>query len=204
MIINKEPLLKIEWVSMAFCFAGVVAISISKQESTTPDDSLDTTDGDSAPSDPTKSSRLLGILVIFSAAWLFAGANVLNRKLKDIHFAVIVFWVGLSGLIVTFVIIVLEKVITGNPFRVYTLDQYIKLIICSFGDFGCVLSSTIAFTNDTSGFVSLVGYTSIIYGFLSDTMIFHMTLSPMALAGAIMILVVTLFTSVVKIREMNR
>ena len=63
---------------------------------------------------------MTGIIVAFTLAWAFAACNVINRKLKDLHFALILFYHALFGMTIAVLIIVLEKLITGNPFRIYT------------------------------------------------------------------------------------
>ena len=63
---------------------------------------------------------------------------------------------------------------------------------------------TIAFQSDSSGFVALVSYVNIIYGFLADRIIFEQDFSPIELAAAIVILVVTVGTSVYKLHESKK
>lgn len=168
--VNKEPIMCIEYIAMVVCLAGVVFIAMSKEQSMGLNDTNDLV-GNSSEVESGKSS-ILGIGMIFGVSWLFAACNVINRKLKGMHFAIVLFYHALCGIFITVIIIVLEKVITGNPFRIYTANQYLIMLLCCCFDFLCVNAQTLAFQNDTSGFVSLVGYVGILYAFLTDYFIF--------------------------------
>lgn len=67
-----------------------------------------------------------------------------------------------------------------------------------------VNSMTIAFQSDSSGFVALISYITIIYAFVSDCTIFKESFSWIELVAALVILVVTVATSVYKIKEGNK
>ena len=67
-----------------------------------------------------------------------------------------------------------------------------------------VNSGTIAFQSDSSGFISLVTYINIIYAFVADTVIFKESFSGWELTGALVIFVVTVGTSIYKLRESNK
>ena len=63
---------------------------------------------------------IFGIFFAIAMAWVFAVCNVLNRKLKNLNFLLVLFAHGSVGLVMSIVYILAEKVITGNPFRFYT------------------------------------------------------------------------------------
>ena len=42
---------------------------------------------------------MFGIFVAFTMSWFYSGTNVINRKLKNIHFSVIGFYHPLIGMI---------------------------------------------------------------------------------------------------------
>ena len=63
---------------------------------------------------------------------------------------------------------------------------------------------TLAFQNDTSGFVSLIGYFGVLYASLADYFIFNVQLSAVSIGAAGIILFVTVLVSTLKIREGNR
>ena len=52
--------------------------------------------------------------------------------------------------------------------------------------------------------MALVGYVSVLYAFLADQFLFNETISYVELLGAILILSVTVWVSVVKIRQQNK
>ena len=63
---------------------------------------------------------------------------------------------------------------------------------------------TIAFQSSSPAFVSLISYINIIYAFLADYIIFKETFTWIEFTAAALILIVTIFTSVYKIREGKR
>lgn len=85
--INREPIQRIEYVAMILCFIGVAAIASSK--------------GSNGAESNSESTKLLGITIAFVTAWFYAGCNVLNRKLKEVHFTVLGFFHPLTGLIIS-------------------------------------------------------------------------------------------------------
>ena len=62
----------------------------------------------------------VGIGVIFAVSWLYSAVNVLSRKLKNMHFSMVLFYHACFGLAIMIVWILVEKFIFGNPFRYYT------------------------------------------------------------------------------------
>lgn len=198
--VNKEPVMCIEYIAMVICLVGVVLIAFSKNQymnSVTDDQSQ-------LEQQESTANQFLGISVIFGVSWLFAASNVINRKLKGLHFAIILFYHALCGISIAISIILLEKLMTGNPFRIYSAQQYGIMMLCCCFDFLNTNAQTLAFQNDSSGFVSLIGYVGILYAFLTDYLIFKLQLSPLAIIGASVILIPTLTVSYFKIREGNR
>ena len=63
---------------------------------------------------------------------------------------------------------------------------------------------TIAFQRDSSGFVSLVSYMLIFYGFLSDIIIFDEQILALELIGAMVVLAATITVATVKLCEAYR
>ena len=190
--INKEPIEKFEYVAMILCFTGVLIITFGKSE-----DPNASADDDSA-------TRTFGIAFAFFIAWLFAACNVINRYLKGLHYAMVIFYHALCGLTLAASYILIEHFVTGNPFRTYTADQYKTILLCCFFDFCAVNCQTLAFQNDTSGFVSLIGYMGVIYAFMADVFIFDVTISPVEIVGALLILAITVGVSVTKIRDAQK
>ena len=65
----------------------------------------------------------------------------------------------------------------------------------------CVNFMTIGFQRDSSGFVSLITYLLILYGFLSDLIIFNEKILLLEVIGAIVILVTTITVATIKLCE---
>lgn len=72
-------------------------------------------------------------------------------------------------------LLVAEALITGNKVRVLylTLEQYGLMVLASFFNTFGLITNTIAMQNEKSGFVTLLGYISVIYAFLGDILIFN-------------------------------
>jgi drug/metabolite transporter (DMT)-like permease len=134
--INSEPIMRFEYIAMVICFCGVLAITFSKPEAP---------EGAVAVVEESSSTRYYGIALAFAIAWLFAACNVINRYLKRLHFAMVLFYHALCGICLASIFILGEHFITGNPFRIYTASQYKTIALCCFFDFCAVNCQTIAF-----------------------------------------------------------
>ena len=71
--------------------------------------------------------------------------------------------------------ILIEAAITGNGFRFteYSGRTYGILISTLLSDSLAMFSETIAFQNDSGGFVGLLSYISIVYAYFFDQFLFH-------------------------------
>ena len=120
-------------------------------------------------------SFIFGIILAFATAWGFAGINVLNRRLHNVHFTVILMlnslicflfclsWVGIEGLI--------------YGFHFYSLKQYVYLFLMAFIDYGALTCAMIAYQADSPSFISLLSYATVIYSFAADYFIFSSVIS---------------------------
>ena len=88
---------------MALCFVGVVLIAVTKDD------------------DGTKQFTLLGLMICFLHSWCTAGINVVNRKLKGVHFAVVGFYQPLAGFIIFLVWILVDAIFYDNPLPLWSL-----------------------------------------------------------------------------------
>ena len=52
--------------------------------------------------------------------------------------------------------------------------------------------------------MALVGYLGVLYAFMADIFVFHETIAPMAYVGAVCIFMVTVWVSVLKIRQTQK
>ena len=87
--INKEPMLPVEIVGMVICFMAVVAITLSSNDASS---SSEPTDGTA------QDYRTLGYCLVMIGAWVFATTNVLNRVLKELHHALVMFYYSAFGM----------------------------------------------------------------------------------------------------------
>ena len=158
--LNKEKIQKFEYVAMALCLLGVALIAIYKQT---------TSISDSKGS--LLSTSTIGIVLTFLVAWMQAGINVVNRKLKDVHYGIITFYHCITAPLVA--VYLLGSLIVGNSAPIHSAGIYLALFAACCFDFLQLCSMNIAFQNDSSGFVAILGYISVVYGFIADELIFN-------------------------------
>lgn len=144
---------------------------------------------------------MLGVFVCFLMSWFYAACNVVNRKLKDVHFAIIGFYHPITGVTISLGCLVIAYLFTGTFLEVHSLLTYEYLLLACFFNFIELNSQNIAFQSDSSGFVSVVGYLVVFYGFLADEFVFKRPIAGLELAGACMIFVVTVGVTVFKLRQ---
>ena len=113
------------------------------------------------------------MIVIFTSSWVFSVKNIYNRKLKVLDTTIVMVYHSLIGFVVSSLLIFLEGLVKGGEWRFYTFEQYCILIGSTVFDAFACFSVTGAYQSDASGFVSLLGYSIIIYGFLFDVIIFN-------------------------------
>ena len=152
---------------------------------------------------------ILGYSLIFVLTWIFAANCVLNRALKGINSGVIMFWHGIIGILFALIAVGVSYFIDSEPgsglsILNYSAEVYGLIIAATLCDTLAVNSMTIAFQSDSSGFVSLISYIGVIYAFTADSLIFNEHFSWVELVAAVCILIVTVTTSIIKLREGNR
>lgn len=96
--------------------------------------------------------------------------------------------------------------VQSRPFSLAQYSWYVlmRAYIGAMCDTAASYSTTIAYTLDSSGFVSLFSYTQIPYGFLSDIFLFHQTFKLMQLVCAVFICAVTLAVTYLKLQRNRR
>ena len=134
-------------------------------------------------------------------SWSFASCNVINRKLKDVHFAIVGFYHPITGMIMSLLYIVGSLILTGTVFPTHSWSIYGYLLLTCLCDFISLNSQNIAFQSDSSGFVAVIGYLIVLYGFLADEFIFDSAITGFDLVGACMILFVTVGVTVYKLKQ---
>jgi len=148
----------------------------------------------------------LGFVVITFGSLVYAACCVANRALKTVNPIVVLFWHGFGGLTIAIALVLVEHWFfndgTRDGIRVlgYEREQYGYLIgAMLFDSFGC-FGQTVAFQSDSSGFVSLMSYISIVYGFLSDVLIFNESFNAISLVSLVSIVTVVVGVSYHKVR----
>lgn len=108
--INNERVEIYEFAAMALSYVGVVGIILSKR--TINDNKIITT------------GYPIGVLFALVQVLFTSSSNVLNRKLKNVHYAVVMFYVSLWGIFMNSLVLMTEYTMTptDTDFRVYTLQ----------------------------------------------------------------------------------
>ena len=164
---------------MLLCFIGVVFIALNRPNQL-----------------QEQKTETFGIMLMVVVAWTQAVIFVTNRRLRDVHFAIIGFFHPILGFTVTTSYMFMAGLGMGS----HTVALYFKVFVACCFDFLQLCSQNIAFQSDTSGFISLISYISVAYGFIADELIFNESITGMELMGATLILVVCLTTAVLKLR----
>ena len=109
-------------------------------------------------------------------------------------------------MILSVLAVAIEASVTEGPVRFFHYDArvYLLMIGATVFDSIAVNAVTIAFQSDSSGFVALISYVNILYAFVADVVIFKESFGWVELLAACVILVVTVGTSIYKIREGNK
>ena len=93
----------------------------------------------------------IGMICIFTTSWMYSLVGVLTRKVKDIHFSLMMFHYGWVASLTILIYLVIEHVMISesilSPLRMFTYskEQYILLVTLSlFNALGMNLN-TLAF-----------------------------------------------------------
>ena len=137
------------------------------------------------------------------AAWTMGFSAIYNRKLKSLGTSVVMFYHGLIGTTLGGIILIVEAIVKGG-FRTFDGLTYAFLSSGGLIDAICVFSLTIAFMNDRSGFISLMTYMLVFWGFAADMAIFKEKFILLEFIGAIIVLSATLVVSIIKVCQQYR
>jgi drug/metabolite transporter (DMT)-like permease len=89
----NDPIIWFEVVAMVISFSGVIGIALFSPEPANDGTIYD--DGDKS-----NTTFYMGIALAFFIAWIVSLINISNRKMKDIHFSMVMFGHALFGFIV--------------------------------------------------------------------------------------------------------
>ena len=105
------------------------------------------------------------------------------------------------GLVLMLAFFAVQYLFTGQLLSVHDARTHWFLLLTLSVDFFSLNAMNIAFQSDASGFVSVIGYMIVVYGFMSDIFIFKVPLEGRDMAGAVFILAVTVCVTVYKMKN---
>jgi len=143
----------------------------------------------------------MGTAVAIAGSLIFAGSCVINRVIKDIHFSIVLFYHTIIGTSASLVVVGIYSLCTKQSFLSYNATQWGLMLLGGFFDFITVAANIVAYQNDNSAFISLVGYIQVPITFLADYLIFHQVLNWVQLLCASIIFATTITVSCVKYRQ---
>jgi hypothetical protein len=117
-----------------------------------------------------------------------------------VYFGVVCWWLFSVGVVIGFTYLSFQYWTTGVFLTIHSAETYKWLLMLCCMDFVGVSSVTIAYANDSTGFISLMGYMTIVYGYFSDLVIFNQPVAGWDLLSALVIAGVTISVAVYKFK----
>ena len=121
---------------MAASYGGIIGILLSKPQTS-----------------HAEGTNYLGIILTLAMAIILGLLNVLNRKLKNVHYTVVMYYHAMCGFCMAVLVIAIGYHISGSPLRIYTSRQYLLLFFCCCCDCLAMFANILSFQSDSSGFV---------------------------------------------------
>ena len=161
--VNNERMTKVEILLILGCFSGVVVLALAKGG---------VFDGANDEQDIGVGQYLFGLLMIYLTNLGFSGITVMTRKMKDIHFSILLFYYGLIASTSVALFLTLEYLIqssNGNYSTVndectslrlfcYDLTQWSTLLVIGVLNAASMNFMTIAMQLESAAFVSSILY----------------------------------------------
>ena len=187
-LINNEAFLRIECVGIIACFIGVLFMALSKPEEGSFEEENSMIDLEYA--------RLIGIVVMVFVAFNDSMLAVLARRMRDVHFSVIMFWFSALGMIMLVGTLVSIAIFQRTVPAIFTYDmaQMKNLVLTGIFSALNLTSLTIAYQNDKSATISLLAYIALVYAFAADVWFFDHKFVLLELLGSAIILFFNVFT----------
>jgi drug/metabolite transporter (DMT)-like permease len=153
---------------MVIAFTGVVVIGSAKTE-----------DSNNSMIETTPYARVIGLTLSLTVAICYSLVSVLTRKMQKIHYSVVLVYYGAFSVIALTLVLVIESLLNGEPLRFInvTWEQLLVMAVASSFNTVGIISHTISLQNEKSGFITAIGYVSLIYAFAGDVFIFGQTFS---------------------------
>ena len=146
--------------------------------------------------------RVLGIGVMLFVAFNDATLAVLARKMKELHFSIMMFWFSAIGLMFILAYLIGVYILTKDypAFFYYNQDQYKNLTLTGIFSALNLTCLVIAYQNDKSVTVSLMAYIELVYVIVADLLIFDQKFVPMEIVGASIITFFNIITICYKMK----
>jgi len=190
--IYAERIYPAEIIAMFVCLGSVAGIAFLKPAGITTE----------SVTDQTYDMVWVGLLIVFASSWISAGTKIVSRLGKGVHWSLFMFYYGIIGSVVPLIGVLISSAITNEPIFSYT--SYPKalgwLLFGSVCDMICIICGIIAYQSDTTGFVSLLNYTAILWGFLADFTLFKQSFTVGQLLCALCILVTCVIITAHKLK----
>lgn len=147
-------------------------------------------------SDKLAYGRIVGILIMLFVAFNDSMLAVLARKMKEIHYSIIMFWFSALGVIMVISLLLFTAVVKNETPTIFTYnaDQMYNLIMTGIFSALNLTCLTIAYQNDKSATVSLLAYIALVYAFTADIVVFSHKFVFLELMGAAIITFFNIFT----------
>jgi len=120
----------------------------------------------------------LGVLTMFITSWVNSALSVVNRCLQGTDVGVIMYYHSILGFTVPLACVLTHAFLTNRPLFHTTNLGYLWVTIGSITDVLSVGTNIIAFQCDSSGFLSLISYSSVAYAFMFDVFVFDVIMTP--------------------------
>jgi drug/metabolite transporter (DMT)-like permease len=115
---------------------------------------------------------------LVAAAGTSLGA-VATRRLQDMHYSVLISYYSLFALVIFAKILLWQLFFAakGPTIHNYTPRAYGEMFLCSLTNAFGAIFQTLAYQNERSGVVTLIGYIGLVYAFLADIFLFEIEYS---------------------------
>lgn len=183
-LINGEKIKKALIYCMVGCFVGIVVLNVYRPEKQA-----------NQKFDHFNWGMVAGFTFVVGGALV----NVLNRKMKSIHFSIIQFDYAFIAWATMFTIIVAEYALYHNdkekyPYptmRILTYDftEWLLILAYALSNFFVQLSFNIGSTRGKSAFVALIMQIGVVWSFLADFVVLGNPIQAMQIVGALIIVV---------------
>lgn len=152
---------------------------------------------------------LLGIILAVFEALSCSVVFVVTRKMKEVHFSVM--QINYTFLASSFQLLFLfgrSFYNTGSFFDgigllngAYSYKEYLIMCIASFFNIFWMMCMTVANQMESSVFLSIFSYITVVYALISDFLIFHYTFKWQHYFGGSIILIVTFTLAILRFKD---